>query len=51
MTNNIERRLYEHNLGKSKSTKSYAPFQIIYQEDVENSHMARIREIYLKSGQ
>lgn len=51
MTNNLERRLNEHNSKKSKSTKPYAPFKVIYYEKVENSRIARIKEKFLKSGQ
>ncbi len=48
MTNNIERRLKEHNLWKTKSNKKYVPFELIYLEEVENSLEARKRELYLK---
>ena len=41
MTNNIERRLQEHNEWKTKSTKAYLPFKILYKEIVENSKQAR----------
>ncbi len=33
MTNNLSRRLYEHNLGYKGSTKSRAPFKLIYKEE------------------
>ena len=48
MTNKIESRLNEHNLWKTKSNKKYAPFELIYVEEVENSLEARKREKYLK---
>ena len=48
MTNNIERRLEEHNLWKTKSNKNYKPFELIYLEEVKNSLEARKREKYLK---
>ena len=48
ITNNIERRLKEHNLWKTKSNKKYAPFKLIYLEEVEDSLDARKREKYLK---
>ncbi len=51
MTNNLERRLKEHNSNKSKSTKSYSPFELIYSEKLINSVEARKREIFLKSWQ
>ena len=48
MTKDIERRLKEHNLWKTKSNKIYAPFELIYLERIENSIEARKREKYLK---
>jgi putative endonuclease len=51
MTNNIERRLYEHNSKQSKSTRHYAPFVVLYQEEMENGDVARLKEKYFKSGQ
>ncbi len=49
-TNNLERRIAEHNNKQNKSTKHYAPFQLIYQEKHTNRIEARIREKYFKSG-
>ena len=48
MTNDIERRIKEHNSWKTPSNKKYAPFELIYSEVVENSKIAREREKYLK---
>ena len=50
MTNNIQRRLAEHNNGENKSTKAYKPFTLIYSETYASRKEARIREKYLKSG-
>jgi putative endonuclease len=50
LTNNLTRRLAEHNNGFNKTTKPYAPFIIIYQEELPDRVQARIREKYLKSG-
>ena len=50
MTNNIERRLVQHNNGQNKSTKAYKPFVLILTEELANSSEARKRERYLKSG-
>lgn len=50
LTNNLERRFAEHNLGYNKTTKSYKPFRIIFSETVPNRIEARSREKYLKSG-
>jgi len=50
MTNNIERRIKEHNSGYSKYTKAYLPWELIYQETCVNRLEARKREKYWKSG-
>ena len=50
MTNNIERRIYEHNLGKHRSTRPYRPWTLVYSEALETREEARKREKYLKSG-
>ncbi len=47
-TNNIDRRLNEHNLGQTKSTKVYRPYKIIYMETFDNEQNARTREDYFK---
>ncbi len=50
MSNDVNRRLSEHNRGKEPSTKALAPFMLIYQEEVLDRKSARIREKYLKSS-
>lgn len=50
MTNNLERRLYEHNHEKEQTTRPYAPFKLIHSEVAENRIYARKREKYFKSG-
>ncbi|MCF6308031.1 MAG: GIY-YIG nuclease family protein [Flavobacteriaceae bacterium] len=50
LTNNLERRLKEHNNKKNKSTKAYAPWKLIYQEEFATRIEARKKEKYLKSG-
>jgi putative endonuclease len=50
MTNNLERRLKEHNQHENKSTKAYAPFTLIYSEAFDSRPSARLKEKYLKSG-
>ncbi len=50
MCGDVEIRLKEHNAGKTKSTKGYIPWKIVYKEEVVNRIEARKREIYLKSG-
>ncbi|MBL7695740.1 MAG: GIY-YIG nuclease family protein [Ferruginibacter sp.] len=49
-TNDLKRRLSEHNNGENRSTKAYKPFVLLYSEQVPDRNMARIREKYLKSG-
>ena len=49
-TEDIQRRLAEHNSGRTRSTKGYHPWKIIYKEDVLSRQEARAREKYLKSG-
>ncbi|OGN04750.1 MAG: endonuclease [Candidatus Yanofskybacteria bacterium RIFCSPHIGHO2_02_FULL_44_12b] len=50
LTNNIERRLNEHNRGRNLSTKHRVPFKLLYQERVGSRIEARKREKYFKSG-
>ena len=49
-TDNLEKRLKEHNNGKVKYTKSYIPWEIIYYEVFTTREEAVNREKYLKSG-
>ncbi|MDO8498382.1 MAG: GIY-YIG nuclease family protein [bacterium] len=49
-TNDLERRLEEHNKGKSYYASRYAPWKIIYTEEVSDYKEARKREKYLKSA-
>ncbi len=48
-TNNLSLRLAEHNAGKSKSTKGFVPWEIIYSEKFESRAEAMKRERELKS--
>jgi putative endonuclease len=50
MTNDVSRRLAEHNNGENKSTKAYKPFILIYIEGFPDRVSARMKERYLKSG-
>jgi len=49
-TNNIEKRILKHNLGKVFSTKSRRPLKLIYLEICLNREDAKKREKYLKTG-
>ena len=50
MCANFETRLKEHNAGKTKSTKGFRPWKLIYLEEAIDRVEARKREKYLKSG-
>ncbi|MBM2821149.1 MAG: endonuclease [Candidatus Berkelbacteria bacterium] len=49
VTNNLPRRIKEHNHGLSKSTKSKRPLNLIYSEKMDDIKSAYKREKYLKS--
>jgi len=49
-TNNLERRLNQHNSGLEKSTKNKGPWQLVYQEKFTTRGLAMIREKELKTG-
>ena len=46
----LEKRLSEHNAGKTKSTKPFIPWEIVYYENFETVHEAISREKYFKSS-
>ena len=48
-TDNLKRCLTEHNKGQNKSTKAYAPYELIHYEAYRNEQDAKRREIYLKT--
>jgi len=50
LTDNLERRLNQHNNGYNRTTKAYKPFELIYSEELETRPEARVREKFLKSG-
>jgi len=50
ITDNLERRLEQHNQGNSFYTKRYAPWLIIHNEKYKNRDEARKREKYLKTA-
>ena len=49
-TNNFKRRLNQHNLGHSKSTRYRSPFKVLFTEEFENIKTAKKRELWWKSG-
>ena len=50
MTDNLERRIKEHQKGRTKSTKNRGDFKIIKIEKCNDRITARKREKYWKSG-
>jgi len=50
MAKDADKRLKEHNAGKSKYTKGLRPWKTIYRELQPDWKTARKREKYLKSG-
>ncbi len=49
-TSDIEKRLTEHNSGKTKSTKGYKPWKLVYFERYETRDEALLRKKYFKTG-
>ena len=50
LTSNIDERIKRHNGLRERTTKFYAPFKLIYTEEVKTRIEARVREKYWKSG-
>jgi len=50
-TNDLHKRLKEHNRGSSGSTKRYMPWKLIYYEACINMNDAKRREKYFKTNQ
>jgi putative endonuclease len=50
MTNNLNRRLREHNGGHNRSTKGKGPFVLVHTETFATRAQARAREKKLKTG-
>jgi putative endonuclease len=50
MTQNIENRITLHNKGKTKSTKPFRPWKLLYYETFSTREQAREREKYFKTG-
>ena len=49
-TENLQKRLKEHNNGKTKSIKHKIPFKLVYFEEYQSKTLARKREIKLKKN-
>ncbi len=50
ITDNLKRRVSEHNSDKNTSTKGKGPWTLVYSEECENRVEARKKEKYFKSG-
>jgi putative endonuclease len=50
MCTDLERRLREHNAGKTFSTKGYRPWALVFVEEYGSRTEARNREKFLKGG-
>ena len=50
ISDDVERRLEQHNGKQSKSTKAFVPWRIIHTEEFETRMEARKKEKYFKSG-
>jgi len=50
MTINLNRRLKEHNFGKTQSTRRGMPWEVVHTEVFETRILSRQREKYLKSA-
>lgn len=48
-TNDLKKRLFDHNNGKVFSTKYRAPLELLYYEAYREEKLARLRESRLKS--
>ena len=49
-TNNLERRLNEHNIRQNRFTSGKGPWEVVYQESFETRTEAMRREKFFKSG-
>ena len=49
-TEDLKKRLKEHNTGKSKHTAKYAPWELVSYHAFRESQKAREFEYYLKTG-
>ena len=49
-TKNLKNRIKEHNTGKTRSTKGYRPWKLVFWQNFNNKKKARKQEKYFKSG-
>ncbi|MBS3769252.1 MAG: GIY-YIG nuclease family protein [Bacteroidales bacterium] len=50
LTSDLQKRINEHNRGKTKTTKAFKPWELVYYKEFSTRDEARQREKYLKTG-
>jgi putative endonuclease len=50
ISNNIQRRINQHNLNQAVGTRGKGPWKLVYSEALPDRKTAREREKYFKSG-
>ena len=50
LTNDLKRRIKEHNSGNSTFTKNNSPWELVYYEAFKSEKDARNEEVFLKAG-
>jgi len=50
ITNNIKKRLHQHELGQNETTKDMRSYELVHVEIIKNRNEARKLEKYFKSG-
>jgi len=50
LTQDLDNRLKEHNSGKTKSTRAFTPWSLVYYEEFSSIEEARTREKYMKTA-
>ena len=48
-TSDLDKRLLEHNSGKTYSTRNKGPWELVYSKQFENKHDALVMEKLIKS--
>ena len=51
VTKRLQRRIREHNAGRTPADRNRGPFTLLYREKHPDYSAARLREKYLKSGE
>ena len=50
-TNDLKKRIQEHNSGHTRSTKAFCPWKLVYSENFSTRQAARERELFFKTGE